>query len=275
MLAARTFPHTRPLVYTAYATHNIMHGGTSRSAHTTLRHSHWLTVCLMVQPLHTRARPMCPPNARTYARTHVRTRARTCIRLGGSAMMTEGLACGGNNRSDFDECVEVMDGLDEHLYSWTDYGDSQGALWQPSALQQQVWARSYAPAVAGMPLNMTFDDGNPKGTEQANRGRSTSSGSTNTSTGSGSGSGKASFEFCWTLDTQITASTEIFASTKYHYPNGVVVRTTPNVVASPSPTGNSDIWTVDPTLEAAEEASVGRTERAVQPAVACVWLNAK
>ena len=39
--------------------------------------------------------------------------------------------------------------LDGHLQSWTDYGVSQGPLWQPSYKQQAQWARTYARAVAG------------------------------------------------------------------------------------------------------------------------------
>lgn len=47
--------------------------------------------------------------------------------------------------------------LDKHLYSWTDYDESQGAIFQPNLVQQAVWARTYARAVAGTPLNMSFD----------------------------------------------------------------------------------------------------------------------
>eukprot|EP00729_Bicosta_minor_P008698 gene8698-2097_t len=141
-------------------------------------------------------------------------------RLGGSAMMTEGMACGGANRSDYDECVDVMDGLDTHLFSWTDYGDSQGATWAPSSLQQLVWARSYARAVAGTPIK---------------------------------------------------APTEVFASTKHHYQNGVRVKTTPNVVAAQHP-GSDDVWllTGDPIHAVAAVAADGGSD-----SVACVWLDAK
>lgn len=69
--------------------------------------------------------------------------------FGGAAMMTEGMACDGINLTTQAECINVMNNLDKHLFSWTDYGDSQGAEWTPSPVQQQVWARTYARATAG------------------------------------------------------------------------------------------------------------------------------
>lgn len=163
-----------------------------------------------------------------------------------------------------------MDGLDTHLFSWTDYGDSQGATWAPSSLQQLVWARSYARAVAGTPLNMTFNDGSKKGFSSSN-----TSSAHNRSGGGGGGSGgstgKASFEFCWILDASIKAPTEVFASTKHHYQNGVRVKTTPNVVAAQHP-GSDDVWllTGDPIHAVAAVAADGGSD-----SVACVWLDAK
>jgi len=76
--------------------------------------------------------------------------------LGGGAMMTEGLACN-PPLSPSDECGAVMADLDRSLLSWTDYGDSQDDVWQPSVAQQTAWARTYTRAVQGKPLNMTFD----------------------------------------------------------------------------------------------------------------------
>jgi endoglycosylceramidase len=73
--------------------------------------------------------------------------------LGGAAMMTEGMACG---QSAEEECETVMNMLDTHLFSWTDYGESQGDTFLPSPPQQEEWARTYARAVAGMPSNMTY-----------------------------------------------------------------------------------------------------------------------
>ena len=108
-------------------------------------------------------------------------------RIGGAQMMTEGMACNQDNMTQQEECIKVQEDLDKHLFSWTDYGDSQGSLWDVHPLQQKVWARTYARAIAGTPLNMTFDVET------------------------------AAFEFCFTMDRQIQAPTEIFASNVYHY----------------------------------------------------------
>lgn len=45
-------------------------------------------------------------------------------RLGGSSMMTEGMACDQNNATKQLECIAVQEQLDRHLFSWTDYGES-------------------------------------------------------------------------------------------------------------------------------------------------------
>jgi endoglycosylceramidase len=136
--------------------------------------------------------------------------------LGGAAMMTEGLACNGPNASGYDECVVVMSHLDKALMSWTDYGDSQGQLWAPSPLQQAAWARTYARAIAGTPINMTFGATEPT----------------------------RPFELCFVLNRTVTAPTEIFASLKYNYPKGVAATTTSNLVASQP--GSSNVWVVTP-----------------------------
>lgn len=120
-------------------------------------------------------------------------------RLGGSAMMTEGLACDYSQATSADECRAVMDDLDAHLFSWTDYGVSQGSTWAPSAAQQEGWARTHAYAIAGTPLNMTFD------------------------------AATKAFAFCFTVDHAIDAPTEIFASLTYSYAAGRAVSTTPNL----------------------------------------------
>ena len=75
----------------------------------------------------------------------------------GGAMMTEGMSCDSTNLTTEAECIAVQELLDENLFSWTDYGESQGALFQPNRVQQAVWGRTYARAVAGIPLNMSFD----------------------------------------------------------------------------------------------------------------------
>ena len=148
-------------------------------------------------------------------------------RVGGSAMMTEGLSCDSTNESTVQECVNVMNDLDKNLFSWTDYGDSQGALWQPSELQRSVWARTYARAIAGKPLNMTFS------------------------------SDTKAFELCYAIDTAIKAPTEVFTSLKYSYPAGASLRTTTNLVATPS----GDVVSVMPTASA----KAGDT--------GCIWIS--
>merc|ERR1719506_3286982 len=100
-----------------------------------------------------------------------------------------------------DECVTVQNMLDGKLFSYTDYGDSQGAVWRPSVKQMSTWARSYARAIAGRPINMTFDVSKPT----------------------------KDFEFCFELDRTIDAPTEIFASKELHYPDGLHIRTTTNI----------------------------------------------
>merc|ERR1712007_123127 len=121
--------------------------------------------------------------------------------IGGAAVMTEGLACGDR---DMDECWRVLGQLDEHLFSWTDYGDSQANVWSPSLTEQEVWARTYARAVAGQPRSMSFD---PQSKD---------------------------FRFCFELDTSILAPTEIFVSSTYSYPDGIIVEVTDNLQADSS-----------------------------------------
>lgn len=137
-------------------------------------------------------------------------------RLGGSAMMTEGLACSGPTLQNYSECTAVMDDLDGHLFSWTDYGDSQGQAWLPSDPQQTVWSRTYARAIAGLPKTMRFDQAT------------------------------ANFHFCFVPDVTVVEPTEIFASETRHYPGGAVVKTTANIAAKRKP-GSRDMWLVTPT----------------------------
>eukprot|EP00520_Triparma_pacifica_P006726 CAMPEP_0118638564 /NCGR_PEP_ID=MMETSP0785-20121206/3757_1 /TAXON_ID=91992 /ORGANISM="Bolidomonas pacifica, Strain CCMP 1866" /LENGTH=449 /DNA_ID=CAMNT_0006529833 /DNA_START=14 /DNA_END=1360 /DNA_ORIENTATION=+ len=107
-------------------------------------------------------------------------------KFGGAAMMTEGMTCPDENQQ---ECVNVANMLDEHLFSFTDYGHSQGPTFEPSEIQQAHWARTYARATAGIPKKMKFDIN----------------------------SDTKDFEFCYELDTTIDGVTEIFASRTFHY----------------------------------------------------------
>ncbi len=122
-------------------------------------------------------------------------------RIGGAAMMTEGLACNQDNETQQQECIAVQNDLDSHLFSWTDYGDSQGEAWDVHSVQQRLWARTYARAVAGTPINMTFDIMNPA----------------------------KPFEFCFLVDRRIQAPTEVWTSSRFHYPRGVAVTHSPNL----------------------------------------------
>ena len=136
-------------------------------------------------------------------------------RLGGAAMMTEG-ALGG---TDDDEGGFVMGLLDRNLLSWTDYDASQQSWFEtvaPNRALQEKWARTYAFAIAGRPLNMSFD---PVSKD---------------------------FECCFELDPSIGAPTEIFASTNYSYPGGAQVSTTPNLVS----VNDADIVKVMPSASA-------------------------
>jgi len=117
--------------------------------------------------------------------------------LGGAQMMTEGIACGDNKT----ECARVMGMLDDHLFSYTSYADSQGETFDPLPSMQAAWARTYARAIAGTPTSMHFD---PETKD---------------------------FDFCFRVDLSIAQPTEIFASATYSYPSGRNVTTTPNVLA--------------------------------------------
>ena len=68
-------------------------------------------------------------------------------------------------------------------------------------VQQRLWARTYARAVAGTPINMTFDIMNQV----------------------------KPFEFCFLVDRRIEAPTEVWTSSRFHYPRGVVVTQSPNL----------------------------------------------
>ena len=135
--------------------------------------------------------------------------------IGGSAVMTEGMACDTSTPEKEQECQEVMTALDQHLFSWTDYGVSQGAKWEPSPAQQAAWARTFARATAGNPVNMTFD------------------------------AATAAFEYCYDIDLSIEAPTEIFASRKYYYTNGTAVRTTSNIEVVGSVSDTINVKAVD------------------------------
>mmetsp|Transcript_7252 Transcript_7252/g.20469 ORF Transcript_7252/g.20469 Transcript_7252/m.20469 type:complete len:497 (+) Transcript_7252:110-1600(+) len=111
-------------------------------------------------------------------------------RIGGAAMMTEGMQCNGVQS----ECEVNMKQLDDHLFSWMDWNFNM-----ENGTEAESWARTYAQAVAGKPLNMSFDPQTKY------------------------------FTFCFQVDTTIDAPTEIFASTAFSYPNGFAVNASDNV----------------------------------------------
>jgi hypothetical protein len=130
-------------------------------------------------------------------------------KLGGAAMMTEGMSCPDANQ---DECVFVQNLADENLVSWTDYNDSQGPLWELSDIQKATWARTYGRAIAGTPTKMEFDIT----------------------------AATKDFELCWNIDAGIEQETEIFASSVYHYVNGASVEITGSVEQVES--GDDDLY---------------------------------
>lgn len=76
-------------------------------------------------------------------------------KFGGATFMSEGLACPDKA---MEECRAVERMLDDHFISYTDYGNSQDEVWNPTDLQEKTWARVYARAIAGQPTNMTFSE---------------------------------------------------------------------------------------------------------------------
>lgn len=114
-------------------------------------------------------------------------------RIGGAQMMTEGMQCDGVQS----ECEYNMNALDTNLFSWIDWDFDMD-----NGAKAESWARTYAHAVAGVPKSMSF---NPKTKE---------------------------FHFCFEMNSTIQAPTEIFASTKYSYPDGFSVSTSGNVTVS-------------------------------------------
>lgn len=160
--------------------------------------------------------------------------AQETARLGGAAMMTEGLSCDYDDPGSAAECVSVLARLDAHLLSWTDYALSQGSTWSPSASTREGWARTHARAVAGRPINMTFD------------------------------ASSKDFEFCYVPDPAVRAPTEIFASVRYSYSCGRVVSATSNLAVTGAAT--------DDVLHVAPVTAQG-SEQQWEAAAGCVWIR--
>jgi hypothetical protein len=122
-------------------------------------------------------------------------------------MMTEwgGDGCGGDDAQQQAECSYVQDLADRHWQSWTLWGmlfDADFVNGSLSSQKAEVLSRSYAQAVAGSVVNMTFD--------------------------------KASrvFHLCYELDYSIDRPTSIYIASATFYKAAPVITTTPNVIAN-------------------------------------------
>jgi endoglycosylceramidase len=140
---------------------------------------------------------------KTLARLVWRSVTGNVKRLGGAAMMTEGMQCRGDGAYKLrsgdgvqSECQVNMKQLDDNLFSWVDWNFDIN-----NGISNEAWARTYARAVAGRPLSMSFD---PETKD---------------------------FSFCFQMDPALDAPTEIFASTAFSYPDGLVVNSSENVKA--------------------------------------------
>jgi endoglycosylceramidase len=119
--------------------------------------------------------------------------------LGGSSFMTEWGICDDK----LGECTRIMELCDgDRFQSWCDDGGGLGvAAWvPPPAGYVDILSRTYARAIAGRPLNTSYNQGT------------------------------GHFQLCYVLDAAIAAPTEIFAAFTLHYPNGsATVTATDNV----------------------------------------------
>ena len=112
-------------------------------------------------------------------------------------MMTEwgGDACGGSD-DQFAECNHVQGLADLHLQSWTVWGTTG-----KTQREADVLSRTYAQAVAGRVVNMTFD------------------------------SVSRHFELCFDADASIEQPTVIYIAAERFYSHAPVIQTTPNINA--------------------------------------------
>lgn len=127
-------------------------------------------------------------------------------KLGGMSMMTEwgGDECGGSDDDKREECSFVQSLADRHLQSWTLWGmfnDQDFARGSLTPQQTEILSRTYAQAVAGVVVNMTFD--------RATR----------------------AFELCYEMDASIEEPTVIYIAAAAFYKAAPVIKTTSNVIA--------------------------------------------
>ncbi len=112
-------------------------------------------------------------------------------------MMTEwgGDGCGGSDDEQA-ECSYVQKLADLHLQSWTVWGTNG-----KTQRESDVLARTYAQAVSGRVVNMTFD------------------------------AVSHVFDFCFDMDTSIVEPTIIYIAAERFYSHAPVITTTPNINA--------------------------------------------
>lgn len=113
--------------------------------------------------------------------------------IGGSAMLTEwGQGCQPYNNL-YEECDSIMNLADEYYMSWTEWYWS-GALmdnWNVTDSSIQIFSRTYAQSIAGIPIKMNFNSQNK------------------------------SFQLIYNIQIINNSTTIIYYNKQIHYPNGI------------------------------------------------------
>lgn len=79
------------------------------------------------------------------------------VNVGGSSFMTEFGACDDNDYNKLGECDNVLNYADKYFQSWTDYTYAQVNHLNPTSYWSKTFSRTYPQAIAGMPLNMSYN----------------------------------------------------------------------------------------------------------------------
>lgn len=140
---------------------------------------------------------------------------------GGTAMLTEWGEC--DHQASMAECIQVMDDADKFLQSWTEWGAyGQSQMSAPPGFRAAI-SRTYAQAIAGSPVNMTYSDNSHE------------------------------FSLCYRVSLAATAPTVVFAAFALHYPAGLTVKcTSPNIEATTSPSTNQIVLSALPSAKEGE-----------------------
>jgi len=78
--------------------------------------------------------------------------------IGGAAMLTEFETCSdGSSPLLYKECKRILDFADQYFISWTNYYGAQTGKLELSANWTDIFSRTYAQAISGIPLNTTFN----------------------------------------------------------------------------------------------------------------------